>query len=55
MSFFMALLGATQVNASEITVLTPSVTYNAGLRDLAAIFTKQTGTKVTVLRLIRRR
>jgi len=49
-SFFMALLGATQVNASEITVLTPSVTYNAGLRDLAAIFTKQTGTKVTVLR-----
>jgi molybdate transport system substrate-binding protein len=29
-------------------VLTPAVTYNAGLQDLAAEYTKQTGIKVTV-------
>src|SRR3569833_1416851 len=47
---FMELLGATQANAAEITVLTPSVTYNAGLRDLAAIYTQKTGNKVTITR-----
>ena len=29
-------------------MLTPAVTYNAGLQDLAAEYTKQTGVKVTV-------
>ena len=48
--FLLGLLGITQAKASEITVLTPSVTYNAGLRDLAAIFTQKTGNKVTILR-----
>lgn len=47
---FMGLLGATQANAAEITVLTPSVTYNAGLRDLAVLFTQKTGNKVTITR-----
>ena len=32
----------------EINVLTPGVVYNAGLLDLAAAYTKQTGIKVTV-------
>src|SRR5712691_2663995 len=44
-----ALLGpAAQVNVREIRVLSPGVVYNAGLLDLAAAFTKETGTKVTV-------
>jgi molybdate transport system substrate-binding protein len=37
-----------QVNASEIRVISPGVVYNAGLLDLAASYTKETGTKVTV-------
>lgn len=32
----------------EINVLTPGVVYNAGMLDLAASYTKQTGVKVTV-------
>jgi molybdate transport system substrate-binding protein len=39
---------AAQVNAGEIRVLSPGVVYNAGLLDLAAAFTKETGTKVVV-------
>src|SRR5258705_11783964 len=37
-----------QMNAAEIRVISPGVVYNAGLLDLAAAFTKETGTKVTV-------
>src|SRR5471032_1113531 len=33
---------------TEINVLTPGVVYNAGILDLAADYTKQTGVKVTV-------
>jgi molybdate transport system substrate-binding protein len=33
---------------AEINVLTPGVVYNAGILDLAADYTKQTGIKVTV-------
>ena len=42
------LVPAAQVNVREIRVLSPGVVYNAGLLDLAAAFTKETGTKVTV-------
>lgn len=34
--------------AAEIRVMSPGVVYNAGLLDLAAAYTKQTGVKVTV-------
>jgi len=37
-----------QEKAREIRALSPGVTYNAGLLDLADAFTKETGTKVTV-------
>jgi hypothetical protein len=47
------LLPANQVNAQgsavEIRVLSPGVISNAGLPDLAAAFTKETGTKVTIV------
>lgn len=51
-AYFVAafLLGMPAARAGEVTVLTPSVTYNAGLRDLAALFTTKTGIKVTVTR-----
>src|SRR5207244_4819630 len=39
---------AGQVTAGEIRVISPGVVYNAGLLDLAAAYTKETGTKVTV-------
>jgi len=39
---------AAQTKAAEIRVTTPGVVYNAGLLDLAAAFTKETGTKVNV-------
>ena len=39
---------AAQAKAAEIRVTTPGVVYNAGLLDLAAAFTKETGTKVHV-------
>jgi molybdate transport system substrate-binding protein len=50
---FSAILAASlaasgQVNTREIRVISPGVVYNAGLLDLAAAFTKETGTKVTV-------
>jgi molybdate transport system substrate-binding protein len=45
---FLAL--ALPANAQvEIRVLSPGVTTNAGLRDLAEAFTKETGTKVTIV------
>jgi molybdate transport system substrate-binding protein len=39
---------AAQAKAGEIRVTTPGVVYNAGLLDLAAAFTRETGTKVNV-------
>jgi molybdate transport system substrate-binding protein len=39
---------AGQVAASDIRVISPGVVYNAGLLDLAAAYTKETGTKVGV-------
>jgi molybdate transport system substrate-binding protein len=44
----LALIAAPQSNGREIRVLSPGVTYNAGLLDLADAFTKETGTKVSV-------
>jgi molybdate transport system substrate-binding protein len=50
--FFGVLLAALAIPAlaqtAEINVLTPGVVYNAGILDLAADYTKQTGIKVTV-------
>ena len=37
-----------QVKPAEIRVISPGVVYNAGLLDLAATYTKETGTKVNV-------
>ena len=39
---------AGQVAAGDIRVISPGVVYNAGLLDLAAAYTKETGTKVGV-------
>src|SRR5262245_55738000 len=39
---------APQVTPREIRALSPGVTYNAGLLDLADAFLRETGTKVTV-------
>jgi len=44
---FLALLSGS-AEAAELQVLTPPVVYNAGLKELADDFTKQTGTKVTL-------
>ena len=44
---FLALLTG-PVQAAELQVLTPPVVYNAGLKELAEDFTKQTGTQVTL-------
>ena len=41
--------GAQVKPAAEIRVIAPGVVYNAGLQDLAASFTKATGTKVTIV------
>lgn len=38
-----------QVNTIELRVVAPGVVFNAGLRELAAAFTKETGTKVTIV------
>jgi len=44
-----AVLGTpAMAQPAEINVLTPGVVYNAGILDLAAAYTKQTGVKVTV-------
>ncbi len=43
-----AVVASAQVGVTEIRVISPGVVYNAGLLDLAASFTKETGTKVTV-------
>src|SRR6266496_3261877 len=43
-----ASLAAAQGNIREIRIISPGVVYNAGLLDLAAAFTKETGTKVAV-------
>src|SRR5437773_8423659 len=44
----VAVMAAPQEQPHEIRALSPGVTYNAGLLDLADAFTKETGTKVTV-------
>src|SRR5947208_2792307 len=50
--WFSALLAilspGPQEKAAEIRVISPGVVYNAGLLDLAAAYTRETGTKVTV-------
>src|ERR1041385_3202553 len=46
--FATTLVAAPQVTVTEIRVISPGVVYNAGLLDLAAAYTKETGTKVTV-------
>jgi molybdate transport system substrate-binding protein len=42
-------VGAQAKRAADIRVIAPGVVYNSGLQDLAASFTKATGTKVTVV------
>jgi molybdate transport system substrate-binding protein len=44
----LALVCATTANAAELTVLAPGFVKNAGIDDLAASYTKETGIKVTV-------
>jgi len=44
----VAVMAAPQEKPHEIRALSPGVTYNAGLLDLADAFTKETGTKVSV-------
>src|SRR6266850_8225765 len=46
--FLAVLMPGPQEKAAEIRVISPGVVYNAGLLDLAAAYTKETGTKVTV-------
>ena len=51
--YFAALLAAlvvpeAQAKTNEIFVVTPGFVYNAGLVDLAAAYTKETGIKVTI-------
>ena len=41
-------LGQPALAQAELNVLAPGVVYNAGLLDLAAAYTKETGVKVTV-------
>jgi molybdate transport system substrate-binding protein len=53
-ALFVALLSPAlpanaQTAVTEIRVLSPGVTSNAGLKDLAEAFTKETGTKVTIV------
>ena len=46
---FTALLApAALAQPAEINVFTPGVVYNAGIQDLAASYTKETGVKVTI-------
>src|SRR3569623_1396710 len=44
----MLLPSAALAQTAEIRVFTPGVVYNAGIQDLAAAYTKETGVKVTV-------
>jgi molybdate transport system substrate-binding protein len=46
--FAAVFCSAALAQAAEITVYTPGVVYNAGILDLAASYTKETGVKVTV-------
>jgi molybdate transport system substrate-binding protein len=43
-----AVFSASAANAAELTVLAPGFVKNAGIDDLAASYTKETGIKVTV-------
>ena len=46
--FTVCVVSAALAQPGEITVFTPGVVYNAGIQDLAASYTKETGVKVTV-------
>jgi molybdate transport system substrate-binding protein len=46
--FALVLASPALAQATELNVLAPGVVYNAGLLDLAAAYTKDTGIKVTV-------
>src|SRR5215210_510306 len=48
-SLWPALPMIAQTPPTEIKVIAPGVIYNAGLQDLAASFTKETGIKVTIV------
>ena len=45
---FVAALSITSTQAAELTVLSPGFVKFAGIDDLAAAYTKETGIKVTV-------
>jgi molybdate transport system substrate-binding protein len=47
-AFTALLASAALAQQAEINVFTPGVVYNAGIQDLAASYTKETGIKVTV-------
>lgn len=47
-AFLAGLLTASAARAAELQVLTPPVVLNAGLRDLAEDFTRETGAKVSL-------
>jgi molybdate transport system substrate-binding protein len=44
----LLLSSAANAQTTEIQVFTPGVVFNAGIQDLAAAYTKETGVKVTV-------
>jgi molybdate transport system substrate-binding protein len=47
-AFTALLVPAALAQPAEINVFTPGVVYNAGIQDLAASYTKETGVKVTI-------
>jgi molybdate transport system substrate-binding protein len=47
-TFIFAVFCATSVQAADLTVLAPGFVKNAGIDDLAAAYTKETGVHVTV-------
>ena len=47
-AFTVCVVSAGLAQPAEINVFTPGVVYNAGIQDLAASYTKETGIKVTV-------
>ncbi|HET7086570.1 MAG TPA: substrate-binding domain-containing protein [Rhizomicrobium sp.] len=46
--FLLALFRSAALQAAELQILAPTVVYNAGLKELADDFTKQTGTQVDI-------
>ncbi|HEY2011556.1 MAG TPA: substrate-binding domain-containing protein [Rhizomicrobium sp.] len=47
-AFHALLTAAAFAQTAEINVFTPGVVYNAGIQDLAAAYTRETGIKVTI-------